>query len=89
MLGLSFQPFVCAMFGPQHGQSLLKCFWHHVIAPITSPCGANLPGLRRSRGWSHEVTRNVLNTNNMTDLVNDVFRWVKMVHGLKPPHHRC
>ena len=33
-----------------------------------------MPILQHTRGWSHNVTKNVLNTNNMTDIVNDVLR---------------
>ena len=32
-----------------------------------------MPSLQHVRGWSHEATKNILNANNMTDIVN-VFR---------------
>jgi len=38
-----------------------------IIAPV-------MPRLQRTRGWSHEVTRNGMNTKKMTDIANDVFR---------------
>ena len=37
-----------------------------IFAPVTS--------LQHARGWSHEETKNGLNANKMTDIVNDVFR---------------
>ena len=33
-----------------------------------------MSSLQHARGWSHEVTKNILNTNKMADIVNDVFR---------------
>ena len=41
-----------------------------------------LPSLQQSRGWSHEVTKNVLNANKMTGIVNDVFRFICVTIGV-------
>ena len=41
-------------------------------------CGANKSNVQHARGWPHEVTKDILNANKMTDTVNDMFRCTYM-----------